>query len=213
MKGKSRRILALLVCITFPAALIAGCAAVQESPKTATGAAVGGLGGAALGAAIGAAAGRPGTGALIGGLTGILAGGLIGAYYDRQDRTRPATAQAYNYQPSQGALVRIERVEATPRTVYAGQSVNLGVTYAIIDPNPARMIRVTEIREIRQNGNIVGNPTANIERQGGTYTSTIPLTLPSDARPGTYTVVTKVQSENASDATSTSFTVASRGYR
>lgn len=204
----SRKITAVALIVLLPAGLLWGCATIQENPKTATGAAVGAVGGAAVGAAIGAAAGRPGTGALIGGLAGVLAGGLIGAYLDRQDRTREATMVSHNYRPDQGTLLRIERVEAMPRSVAPGQKVNLSVTYAVIEPDPNRVVAITETREIRQNGNIVGNPSITVNRAGGTYTSTVPLTLPAGANPGTYNVITRVQAPNAADAVSTSFTVA-----
>jgi surface antigen len=194
----------------LPAATLVGCATVQENPRTATGAGVGAVGGAVLGAAIGSAWGRAGTGAIIGGLTGVLAGGLVGSYYDRQDRARAATAAAYNYNPSSGTLLRIEQVQVTPQSVYPGQSVDLMVTYAVVDPNPQRTVRVTEIREIRQNGNIVGNPSVTVDRQGGTYSSRVPLTIPSNSSPGTYSVITRVQAGTASDAVSTQFTVAAR---
>lgn len=203
-----KKLVAVLLIVLLPAGLLWGCATVQENPKTAVGAGVGAVGGAAVGAAIGAAAGRPGTGALIGGLVGVLAGGLIGNYLDKQDRTREATMVSHNYRADQGTLLRIERVEATPKTINPRQTVNLSVTYAVIDPDPNRTVSITETREIRQNGNIVGNPSITVNRTGGTYTSTVPLTLPANALPGTYNVITRVQGPNAADAVSTSFTVA-----
>ena len=204
------KLLVFALCLMLPAATLVGCATVQESPKTATGAGVGAVGGAVLGAAIGSAWGRAGTGAIIGGLTGALAGGLVGNYYDRQDKARAATAAAYNYNPSSGTLLRIEQVQVTPQTIFPGQAVNLSVTDAVVDPNPQRPVRVTETREIRQNGNLVGNPSVTVNRQGGTYTSRVPLTIPANAAPGSYSVITRVQAGTASDAVSTQFTVVSR---
>jgi hypothetical protein len=46
-----------------------------------------------------------------------------------------------------------------------------------------------------------------VSRKGGTYTSSIPLTLPSSAKKGLYVVVSTIQSEKLSDTIQTAFTV------
>ncbi|HOD34713.1 MAG TPA: hypothetical protein PLR20_00005, partial [Syntrophales bacterium] len=43
--------------------------------------------------------------------------------------------------------------------------------------------------------------------KGGTYTSSIPLTLPTSAKKGLYVVVSTIQSDNLSDTIQTAFTV------
>ncbi|MEW6053523.1 MAG: hypothetical protein AB1552_07025 [Nitrospirota bacterium] len=51
--------------------------------------------------------------AILGGLAGALAGSLIGHYAYDQERTKDETAQKYNYNDSQGKLLRIEKVMVT----------------------------------------------------------------------------------------------------
>jgi hypothetical protein len=145
-------------------------------------------------------------GAIIGGLAGALVGGLIGHYAYDQKKTKEETAQKYAYQSSMGTVLRIEGVTAMPGTAKPGEKVDLNATYAVLAPTDTD-ITITETREIRMGGELVGKPEVNVARRGGTYSSTVPLFLPSDAKPGTYTVVTTVQAQNAKDSKETSFTV------
>jgi hypothetical protein len=68
-------------------------------------------------------------------------------------------------------------------------------------------INITETREIKMGTELIGKPEVNVVRRGGTYSSTIPLFLPSNAKPGTYSVITTVQTTTAKDSKETSFTV------
>ena len=85
-------------------------------------AAAGTLGGAATGAAlgsiIGAATGNPGTGAWAGAAAGALLGGVGGYLYaehrNSEMLSNQAAAQNQNYNPSQGNLVKIDRVSVRP---------------------------------------------------------------------------------------------------
>jgi hypothetical protein len=105
-----------------------------------------------------------------------------------------------------GTMLRIENVAAVPATVKPGEKVDLNATYAVLEAAD-KDINITETREIRMGGELVGKPEVNVTRRGGTYSSTVPLFLPSDAKPGTYTVVTTIQSQNAKDSKETAFTV------
>ena len=71
----------LLVLVLVVAFMSAGCATMQENPKTTIGAATG----AVLGAGFGYGLGK-GKGAAIGAVVGGLAGGAIGHYMDKQKR-------------------------------------------------------------------------------------------------------------------------------
>jgi hypothetical protein len=105
-----------------------------------------------------------------------------------------------------GTVLRIEGVTAMPSVVKPGEKVDLNATYAVLAPTDTDL-NITETREIRMGGELVGKPEVNVTRRGGTYSSTVPLFLPSDAKPGTYTVVTTIQTEKAKDSRETSFTV------
>lgn len=173
----------------------------KEHKETAIGAGVGGAGGAVIGGLAGGT-----QGAVIGGLLGVLAGGVVGNYLERQDKDRPAAATAVGYQPSQGNVVRVENVQASPSTVRAGETVNLTSTYTILTPGNQSMT-VQETREARHDGALVANPTINVQRANGTFTSTLPITLPSNAQPGTYEVITTVAMGDRTSRSMTSFTV------
>lgn len=196
------KIISIVTIVSFLVVGLFGCASIpQEHKGAATGAAVGGAAGVLAGAAMGDT-----KGAIIGGLAGALVGGLIGHYAYDQKKTKEETAQKYAYQSSMGTVLRIEGVTAMPSTAKPGEKVDLNATYAVLAPTDTD-INITETREIRMGGELVGKPEVNVTRRGGTYSSTVPLFMPSDAKPGTYTVVTTVQAQNAKDSRETSFTV------
>lgn len=195
------KIVSIITILSFMVVLF-GCASIPEEHKgAATGAAVGGATGVIAGAVLGDT-----KGAVIGGLAGALIGGLVGHYAYDQKKTKDETAQKYGYQSSMGTMLRIENVAAVPATVKPGEKVDLNATYAVLEAAD-KDINITETREIRMGGALVGKPEVNVARRGGTYSSTVPLFLPSDAKPGTYTVITTIQSENAKDSKETTFTV------
>jgi len=196
----STKIVAVLLCISL---VLPACAAIEERPGTAVGAGVGGAAGAIAGSAIGDGT----TGAVVGGLLGALVGGAVGYYaYDR-DRDRSETARVYNYEADQGRMLNIEDAAAVPQTIRPGDEVDLRMTYAVLSPTRTDTNQITEIREIRHEGELVGRPMVNVARADGTYTSSIPLRLPSDARPGLYRVTTIIESDFGRDSRETSFTV------
>jgi surface antigen len=177
-----------LVVVLIATVGLAGCETIQENPKTAIGAGVGAAGGAVLGGLIG----RGTTGVVVGGLLGALAGGAIGQYLDRQDRTRAEAARDTGYSPAQGDVVRVDKVEAAPAQVSPGGTVNLVATYTVLTPQAPQSFKVRETREVRHNGALVANPTTEFTRQGGTFTSAVPITLPRTATAGVYEVTTAV---------------------
>ncbi len=195
------KIVAIVTILSFMVVLF-GCASIPEEHKgAATGAAVGGAAGVLAGAALGDT-----KGAIIGGLAGALVGGLIGHYAYDQKRTKAETDQKYAYQSSMGTMLRLEDVTATPATVKPGDKVDLKVTYAVLEAAD-KDVNITETREIKMGSELVGKPEVSVTRRGGTYTSTIPIFLPADAKTGTYSVVATIQSPNAKDSKGTSFTV------
>lgn len=203
----SRQALALGLCIMMIVVSTLSCAEfeqkVRDNPKTAIGAAAGTAGGLLLGGLIF----RSTTGALLGGLLGGLAGGVIGDAMESQKREYASTAKAYNYTPAEGTVVRIEKVEALPSTVKPGDTVQLVTHYALLTPDPTRAVSVTERREITKAGQMVGNPVLTVDRTGGTWASSIPLTLPANAATGVYHVNMAVRTNGSLASKATTFTV------
>lgn len=197
-----RKLMAGMLILTFTL-MITGCETIQEHPGAATGAGLG----AASGAVAGALISKSTKGAVIGGLVGALIGGAIGNYAYDQKKTAGETAQTYNYQQTYGPMITLESVSCSPQTVHPGEVVEMKMTYAILNPTPNTQTNITEIREITQNGVAVGNPQVQIVRTDGTYSSVLPLKLPTNAVKGTYTVNSIVQSDTAKDSRQMTFTV------
>jgi len=104
-------------------------------------------------------------------------------------------------------MIRIEDASAIPNTVQPGDKVELKVTYAVLDADPQKAINITEIREIRHEAELVGKPEVNVVHAGGTYSSSIPIFMPSNAQRGRYNVIMTVQTQNAKDSKETTFYV------
>jgi hypothetical protein len=194
--------IALLTALVF--LVVTSCATIPEENKgAATGAGIG----AATGAVLGAVVGRNVSGAVIGGLLGALVGGAIGHYYVDQKKTRNETASQYGYRSTQGNMLRMEEASVVPQTVSPGGTVEMKMTYAVLTPAETTEVSVIEKREIRHNGELVGNPEVTVTHKGGTYTSSIPLTLPADAKKGLYVVTNTVRSGALSEQLQSAFTV------
>jgi uncharacterized protein YcfJ len=188
-----RKSLCAAVAASFLAAVLFGCAqtgqTVREHPKTAIGAGTGVVGGAVVGGLIGGK-----RGAVIGGLLGGLAGGAIGHYMDQKEKTLAQTSREYGYTPAQGTRLKIEAVRSNPAVLGPGDTVNINLTYAVLTPSADQQVLVRETREILVNGTSVGKTEIKIEREGGTWKSIVPITLPVDAPAGKYRVIASIES-------------------
>jgi len=197
------KIIAIILCLSL-VSLPLGCANVMEEHK---GAAVGSGVGGAVGGVMGAVIGH-GTGAVVvGALAGALLGGAIGHFGYDQEKTREQTAKNYGYKETQGTVLRIESLNAVPASVRPGETVDLKMTYAVLHDSPDTKIAVTEVREITYKGELVGRPEVKVEHSDGTYTTSVPLQLPSSTQKGTYKVKAMVESQYAKDAREVTFTV------
>lgn len=183
-----RMLAAFLALVLVCFAALSGCATIEENPRTAIGTGVGAAGGAVAGGLIS----RGATGAVVGGLIGALAGGGIGYYLDHQEKTRAQAVKDTGYTAAQGNVVRVDRVQADPATLHQGGTVNLMTTYTVLTPRAEDSVTVRETREVRRNGVLLANPTNEIARANGTFSSTLPITLPMDGALGTYEVTTTV---------------------
>jgi len=189
-----RKAVALSLIAVLLAPLLAGCATTNEGMREHKGAAVGAGAGALGGAVIGGLVGGK-RGAVVGGLLGALIGGVVGNYYDQKEKDLAETRRAHaDYDAAKGTRLTIERVRAKPATVVPGETVDIQMTYAVLTPKEDLMVPVRETREILFQGSRVGETAVDIEREGGTWRSVVPITLPRDARPGTYRVVASVES-------------------
>ena len=201
-----RRIISVAVIVMFLTGIF-GCASIPEEHKgAATGAGVGAATGAVAGALLGSKGSKTEM-AVLGGLLGALAGGAIGHYAYDQKRTKDETAKKYDYKPSEGTVIRIEDVSISPSVAKPGDKVEMKMTYAVLGVATGKELEITETREIRYQGEMYGKPQISVSRSDGTYSSSIPLTLPTDAKKGKYSVIMTVQGPTVSDSKETSFQI------
>jgi predicted small secreted protein len=209
----NRKWLAMAIVVLFAVSL-AGCVTESGYYDPARSAGAGALGGAATGAAmgsiIGAASGHAGTGAWVGAAAGGVLGGVGGALYashrNSEIRSSQAAAQAYNYQ-GQGNVVSVDNVMASPSMVSPGQQVMLGVNYTILTPENMP-VSATLVREIRYQGSLVGSPyQTTVTNTNGSYQDNVTYSLPGNATPGVYTVVTRLMSSYGTSQRDASFSV------
>jgi len=189
-----RKVLCLGLALSFLAAVLSGCAesgqTVRDNRRTAIGAGAGAVGGAIVGGLIGGK-----RGAVVGGLLGALAGGVVGHYYDEQEKTLAETSRDYGYTAHQGTRLRIEAVRVNPAALSPGETININVTYAVLVPTADQQVLVRESREILVNGTVVGRTSIDVSREGGTWKSTVPITLPANAALGNYRVIASVETK------------------
>ncbi len=111
---------------------------------------------------------------------------------EEEEPTPKAAPQAHNYNPSQGDVVAIRRVYASPSKVAPGQQVNLWVAYTILTLSNTP-VSMTLTREVRYGGNLLGQPyQTTVSNYNGTFMDFAAYSVPSDAVIGTYTVTTRV---------------------
>jgi hypothetical protein len=199
MVTKNRKALGYLAALLL---FVPACAFVQEHRKTAIGAGVGAAAGA-----LGGGLYKGSKGALVGGLIGAVAGGAVGAYLDHKDKTAEDTYDAYDYQPVQGVRVELVSVAADPQAVGPGEGVTLRAMYAVMAPDTQWQIQARESRLVTLNGATVAETAQDVLRAPGTYTSEVPITLPSDAAQGIYQVLVNVTAEGLSTQHTSTFTV------
>ena len=203
MMHNRRQRLALGLCCMLVLVSLVRCATVEESvrghPKTVAGAA----GGTLLGGMTFKSAG----GTVVGGLLGGLAGGLIGNTMETQSKDRTTTVQDYYYTSTQGTVVRIEKVEVEPASIRPGEKVNLIAHYALLTPQPDQRVTVTERWDITRGKEPTGNPVHTVQREGGTWGSALPITVPTTARAGKYRVALTLEAGGSRDTAELSFKV------
>jgi hypothetical protein len=96
------------------------------------------------------------------------------------------------YCPTGGCVLRLDKVEVKPNRTRKGGTVRLATTYTILTPEQVAL-PVAITREIFYQGKSLGR-TKSIESRAynGTRTQEIDFTLPANAAPGIYQLITKI---------------------
>jgi len=96
------------------------------------------------------------------------------------------------YCPTGGCVLRLEKVEVKPNRARRGATLLLSTTYTILTPEQVAL-PVAITREIFYQEKSLGR-TKSIESRvyNGTRTQEIDFTLPANAAPGIYQLITKI---------------------
>jgi hypothetical protein len=105
---------------------------------------------------------------------------------------REQTVARENYCPTGGCVIRLDRVSVNPPRSRAGDNLLLTTSYTLLTPEQIA-IPITIVREISFQGKSLGK-TKSMEtrRLNGTWDQEINFQLPASAAPGTYTLVTTI---------------------
>jgi hypothetical protein len=145
--------------------------------------------------------------AVTGGFLGAFRAESIGEYTYEKKSTKEETARKYHYKPSQGIQIKIENASVVPDRVKAGETVKIRMTYAVLGAASRKELTITETREIRYKGELFGKPKTYVTRGDGTYSSSVPVTLPSSAKKGRYKILLTVQTHKRSASKEATFYV------
>jgi hypothetical protein len=194
------KVLSCALVLSVAALGVVGCQTYGES------AGLGGALGAGAGAIIGNQSGHALEGALIGGALGAVTGLIVHDIKVKRARSQAETAQVYNYQPTQGEMLTLERTEVLPPSVRPGEEISGTIQYALLGTGPGT--QVGEQRTLMQGDRTVADiSTQNFTRQDGTWVSTLPFRLPGNIQPGQYSLVTTVRTARSAISGRANFTV------
>ena len=121
------------------------------------------------------------------------AGGIVWDRFQTQKiQEREAAVAKHNYCPTGGCVIRLEEVELKPVRVLRGDTLTLTTKYTILTPENVP-IPITISRELVYKGKSLGRVKGmNSNNTNGTYVQSLDFTIPADAEPGVYTLVTRV---------------------
>jgi len=145
--------------------------------------------------------------AVTGGFLGAFSAESIGEYKHEKKSSKEETQKKYGYKPSQGIQIKIENASVVPGRIKAGETVTIKMTYAVLGAASRNDLTIAETREIRYKGTMFGKPKNYISRRDGTYSSSVPITLPASAKKGEYKVILTVQTHKKSASKEATFYV------
>ena len=135
-------------------------------------------------------------------------GGIVWDRYQTQKvEEREVTVARQNYCPTGGCVIRLEEVQLKPTRTTRGGTLTLTTKYTILTPENVP-IPITISREVLFGSKSLGRVKAmNTNNANGTYVQSLDFTLPSDAAPGLYTLITRVSTGYGMDEKRLEFTV------
>jgi hypothetical protein len=133
--------------------------------------------------------------------------GFWGNTHGQQMQHREDVIAREGYCPTGGCVLRLDQVRIKPDRAKPGSTLRLSTTYTILTPE-AVALPVSIIRNIFYQGKSLGRTkSVDMRRNNGTWTQEINFTLPANAEPGTYTLITKINTGYGTAMDSTEFHV------
>jgi hypothetical protein len=118
--------------------------------------------------------------------------GYFGGSWDRYLQSREEVINREGVCPTGGCVLKLNEVKVLPSRAHPGDTLSLTTSYTILTPEQ-KAIPVTVSREILFEGKPLGQTrTIDSLHFNGDWTQELDFTLPADARPGVYTLRTKV---------------------
>jgi len=133
--------------------------------------------------------------------------GYFGGSRESQGMSREDVIAKEGACPTGGCVLRLDQVEVRPARARQGATLALTTTYAILTPEQ-QAIPVAITREILFQGKVLGK-TKSFESRvlNGSWTQEVDFTLPADARPGVYTLRTRVSTGYGAEQKDVTFEV------
>jgi len=127
-------------------------------------------------------------------------GGVVWTRYQTQkSQAREEAVARNNYCPTGGCVIRLDDLRINRDRATRGDTLTLTTTYTILTPENVP-IPITISRELLVGTKSLGRVKAmNANNKNGTYVQTLDFTLPADAAPGTYTLVTRISTGYGQD--------------
>ncbi len=109
--------------------------------------------------------------------------------------------------PTGGCVLKLDEVVVRPARAHKGDTLTLTTVYTILTPEQVA-IPVSITREILFQGKALGQTRSTDSRRlNGSWSQAVDFTLPADARPGVYTLRTKVSTGYGAEQKDTTFEV------
>lgn len=201
------RITALTAAVALT---LSGCATTGDGQSQAMGAGIGAALGCGVGALVTGDAKGCAAGAAIGGVLGwgVVA---INQYQARQVRSSSADSRVYGLtKPVSSTQVKIRKGSNSPKSVRAGQPVNIVTDYSVMLPSSASSAMVTESWALKKDGKVVTHlPEKSTSRSAGGWEAQAEITIPPDVPPGTYVIEHTVKSGSSYDTDESTFVIRS----
>jgi len=133
--------------------------------------------------------------------------GYFGGSRESQGMSREDVIARVGSCPTGGCVLKLDEVKVRPDRARKGDTLTLTTVYTILTPEQAAL-PVSISREILFQGKVLGKTKSmDSGKLNGSWTQEIDFTLPADARPGVYTLWTRVSTGYGAEQKDVTFEV------